>query len=192
MSAFASSDRAEKSGIALEAQQKIYEKYDKNLAGEILQWVQDVTGLSFDTQGDADNFVKVFQDGSVLCNLANALKPGSVKKVNTSAMAFKKMENISFFLKFAEEFVQKSELFQTVDLYEGQDPNAVLICLASLARKSEKNFGRSGLGPKEAQGDRREWTEEQLKAGQNVIGLQMGSNKGATASGLNMGNTRHM
>lgn len=40
MSAFASSDRAEKSGIALEAQQKIYEKYDKNLAGEILQWVQ--------------------------------------------------------------------------------------------------------------------------------------------------------
>ncbi|CAL2029071.1 CBN-CPN-1 protein [Caenorhabditis brenneri] len=192
MSAFASSDRAEKSGIALEAQQKIYEKYDKNLAGEILQWVQDITGQSFDTQGDADNFVKVFQDGSVLCNLANALKPGSVKKVNTSTMAFKKMENISFFLKFAEEFVQKSELFQTVDLYEGQDPNAVLICLASLARKSEKNFGRSGLGPKEAQGDRREWTDEQLKAGQNVIGLQMGSNKGATASGLNMGNTRHM
>ncbi|EGT32821.1 hypothetical protein CAEBREN_09594 [Caenorhabditis brenneri] len=192
MSAFASSDRAEKSGIALEAQQKIYEKYDKNLAGEILQWVQDITGQSFDTHGDADNFVKVFQDGSVLCNLANALKPGSVKKVNTSTMAFKKMENISFFLKFAEEFVQKSELFQTVDLYEGQDPNAVLICLASLARKSEKNFGRSGLGPKEAQGDRREWTDEQLKAGQNVIGLQMGSNKGATASGLNMGNTRHM
>ena len=168
---------------------------------------QEVTGQSFDTQGDADNFVKVFQDGSVLCNLANALKPGSVKKVNTSAMAFKKMENISFFLKFAEEFVQKSELFQvfslkvkenllfcvkTVDLYEGQDPNAVLICLASLARKSEKNFGRSGLGPKEAQGDRREWTEEQLKAGHNVIGLQMGSNKGATAAGLNMGNTRHM
>uniref|UniRef100_A0A8R1HJ83 Calponin-homology (CH) domain-containing protein n=1 Tax=Caenorhabditis japonica TaxID=281687 RepID=A0A8R1HJ83_CAEJA len=166
MSAFASSERAEKSGIALEAQQKIYEKYDKNLAGDILQWVQGITGQSFDTNGDAENFVRVFQDGSLLCNLANALKPGSVKKVNTSAMAFKKMENISFFLKFAEEFVQKSELFQTVDLYEGQDPNAVLICLASLARKAEK-FGRDGLGPKEAQGDRREWTDEQLKATSN-------------------------
>ena len=34
------------------------------------------------------------------------------------------------------------------------------------------------LGPKEAQANVREFTEEQLKQGQNVIGLQMGSNKG--------------
>lgn len=34
------------------------------------------------------------------------------------------------------------------------------------------------LGPKEAQASVREFTEEQLKQGQNVIGLQMGSNKG--------------
>ena len=63
-------------------------------------------------------------------------------------MAFKQMENISFFLAFAEKHIAKSELFQTVDLYEGQDPNAVLICLASLARKSEEAFNKPGLGPK--------------------------------------------
>lgn len=40
--------------------------------------------------------------------------------------------------------------------------------------------------------NRREFTEEQLKAGQNVVGLQMGSNKGATAAGVNFGMTRHM
>lgn len=40
------------------------------------------------------------------------------------------------------------EFLQTVDLYEGQDPNAVLVCLASLARKSEKLCGKPGLGPK--------------------------------------------
>ncbi|CAB3407796.1 unnamed protein product [Caenorhabditis bovis] len=192
MATFAAVDRAEKSGVALEAQQKIHGKYDQELASEILRWVQAVTGQQIDTNGSITNFIELFRNGTLLCTLANALKPGSIKKVNTSSMAFKQMENISFFLKFAEEFVAKSELFQTVDLYEGQDPNAVLICLSALARKSQKHFGVEGLGPKEAEAEKRQWTEEQLKAGQGVIGLQMGSNKGANASGINFGNTRHM
>ncbi|CAD6198904.1 unnamed protein product [Caenorhabditis auriculariae] len=185
-------ERAEKSGIALEAQQKIHGKYDSNLATEILHWVKSVTNENFNPSGDVENFVELFRDGTLLCKLANALKPGAVKKVNASKMAFKQMENISFFLHFAENYVSKTELFQTVDLYEGQDPNAVLVCLSSLARKSEKSFGLAGLGPREAEGDRRQWSEEQLKAGQGIIGLQMGSNKGANQSGINFGNTRHM
>ncbi|KAK6729839.1 hypothetical protein RB195_006724 [Necator americanus] len=184
--------RAQKSGIALEAQQKIHGKYDRDLAVQILEWVKSVTGEDFNTDGSVENFCSLFKDGTLLCRLANSLQPGAVKKINSSAMAFKQMENIAFFLSFAEKHVAKPELFQTVDLYEAQDPNTVLVCLSSLARKSEKLFGKPGLGPKESEGERREWTEEQLKAGQNVIGLQMGSNKGATASGLNFGNTRHM
>ncbi|VDN19953.1 unnamed protein product [Gongylonema pulchrum] len=179
-------DRAPKSGLALEAQRKIHGKYDSELAGELLQWVAHITGSSFSTSGDISNFLEVLKDGTVLCGLANALQPGSVKKVNKSAMAFKQMENISFFLSFAEKHITKSELFQTVDLFEGQDPNAVVICLASLARKAEELFGKPGLGPK------REWSEEKLRAGETIIGLQMGTNKGANASGINMGNTRHM
>ena len=49
-----------------------------------------------------------------------------------------------------------------MDLFEGQDPNAVLVCLSALARKGEK-FGKTGLGPKEAEVEKREWSEEQLK-----------------------------
>ena len=45
-------------------------------------------------------------------------------------------------------------------------------------------------GPVEADTNKREFTEEQLKAGQNVIGLQMGTNKGANASGVSFGATR--
>ena len=82
-------------------------------------------------------------------------------------------------------------MFQTVDLYEAQDPNAVLICLSALARKADK-FGKPSVGPKESQAEKRNWTEEQLKQGDAIIGLQMGSNKGATAAGINMGNHRHM
>jgi hypothetical protein len=86
--------------------------------------------------------------------LANSLQPGAIKKVNQTTMAFKQMENISFFLQFVEKFVPKTELFQTVDLFESQvsrfnmcelchyfkDPNAVLLCLASLARKVLNQF----------------------------------------------------
>lgn len=38
----------------------------------------------------------------------------------------------------------------------------------------------------------REFTEEQLKQGQNVIGLQMGSNKGASQSGDHYGRARQI
>lgn len=54
------------------------------------------------------------------------------------------------------------------------------------------NYGKPGIGPKEAEKNVREFSEEKLKAGQTIIGLQMGSNKGATQSGINFGNTRHM
>ena len=50
--------------------------------------------------------------------------------------------------------------------------------------------GREGYGKKIAEKNVREFTEEQLKAGQNVIGLQMGSNKGASQAGQNFGKSR--
>lgn len=87
-------DRATKSGIALEAQQKIHSKYSEELASQILQWVQGVTGLDIDTSGRIEPFIEILRDGKVLCQLANSLEPGSVKKVNSSSLAFKQMENI--------------------------------------------------------------------------------------------------
>ena len=38
----------------------------------------------------------------------------------------------------------------------------------------------------------REFTEDQLQAGQTVIGLQMGTNKVASQKGMSFGNTRHI
>lgn len=37
---------------------------------------------------------------------------------------------------------------------------------------------------RKAQENRRDFTEDQIKDGKNVIGLQMGSNKGASQSGM--------
>lgn len=64
------------------------------------------------------------------------MKPGSVKKINTGAMAFKCMENINAFLEVAREMgVPAQETFQTVDLWERQNLNSVVICIQSLGRK---------------------------------------------------------
>ena len=48
------------------------------------------------------------------------------------------------------------------------------------------------LGPKEATENKREFTDEQLKAGEGVIGLQMGTNKLASQSGDHFGRPRQV
>jgi hypothetical protein len=46
------------------------------------------------------------------------------------------------------------------------------------------------LGPKPSEENRRDWSDEQLRAGETMIGLQAGSNKGATQAGQSFGATR--
>lgn len=46
------------------------------------------------------------------------------------------------------------------------------------------------LGPKPSEECKRDFTEEQLRAGEGLIGLQAGSNKGATQAGQSIGATR--
>ncbi|KAF5287868.1 hypothetical protein FQA39_LY15644 [Lamprigera yunnana] len=185
-------NRATKSGFAAEAQRKINAKYSDELAQESLEWVKSILCENFSVAGDMDNFYEVLKDGQVLCRLVNCIKPGLVKKINESQMAFKCMENINAFLEAAKTLgVPAQETFQTVDLWERQNLNSVVICLQSLGRKAGQ-FGKPSIGPKEADKNERHFSEEKLRAGQTIIGLQMGSNKGANQSGINMGNTRHM
>ena len=62
--------------------------------------------------------------------------PGAVKKVNKGNLAFKQMENIGLFLAAAEKYgVSKTDLFQTVDLFEKTNMASVLTTLHSLGRR---------------------------------------------------------
>lgn len=59
----------------------------------------------------------------VLGELINSLHDGEkpVKKIQSSTMAFKQMEQVSQFLNAAEAYgVNKTDMFQTVDLWEGE------------------------------------------------------------------------
>ena len=185
-------NRATKSGFAAEAQKKIMSKYSEDQAAEALEWIKVVTGENINTSGDMDNLHETLKDGVLLCKLINQLKPGTIKKVNVTTMAFKCMENIGGFLDAAIAMgVPAQESFQTVDLWERQNLNSVVICLQSLGRKASL-FGKPSIGPKEADKNVRNFSDEQLRASEGIINLQYGSNKGATQSGINFGNTRHM
>jgi transgelin len=46
------------------------------------------------------------------------------------------------------------------------------------------------LGPKPAEENKRDFSDDVLIAGKTVIGLQAGSNKGATQAGQNIGASR--
>lgn len=192
--------RAEKSGFAKEAKEKIDAKYDASQASQLMSWISDLLkeagnqSSSFSTDGSVDSVYETLKDGTILCRLVNALQPNSIpeSKIKPSKMAFKCMETISLFLDSASKLgVQEHELFRTVDLWEQQNMAQVTTCLQSLARKASK-WGKQSLGPKESEANRRSFTEEQLKAGDTIVSLQYGSNKGATQQGLSFGNTRHM
>lgn len=46
------------------------------------------------------------------------------------------------------------------------------------------------LGPRPAEENRREFSEEQMRASESIIGLQAGTNRGASQSGQSFGATR--
>lgn len=69
------------------------------------------------------------------------------------------------------------------------------LSLYSLGRQTQKHPEWKGptLGPKMAEKNERTFTEEQLRASEGQLNLQMGYNKGASQSGHGgFGNTRHM
>uniref|UniRef100_A0A023FX39 Calponin n=1 Tax=Amblyomma parvum TaxID=251391 RepID=A0A023FX39_AMBPA len=178
-------------GLSAQVQNKIAGKRDPALEESIMQWMSAILGQPL-PQGD---FGDILRDGVVLCNLMNKLMPGCIPKINTSGGQFKLMENITHFQNAAKQWgVPEIDVFQTVDLWEKRNIPQVAQCLMAVGRACYNHPEYRGpcLGPKPAEEQKREWTQEQLRAGEGIINLQYGSNKGATQSGQNFGNTRHM
>lgn len=187
-------------GLTAEVKSKIAAKYDVEMEQEARLWMEAVTQERLVEDADSsvplglDGFHAALKDGQYLCKLANALiGPGTVK-FGTSKLAFKQMENIGKFLEACEKYgLNKTDLFQTVDLYEKQNVWQVVLTIHALGRKAQKNgFTGPTLGPKESEKNVRDFSAEQLAAGQNVIGLQYGTNKLASQAGMSFGGQRHI
>ncbi|XP_068601989.1 transgelin [Brachionichthys hirsutus] len=188
-------------GLSRQIQDKINSKYDPELELILVEWItrQCSSDVGKPEPGKME-FQAWLKDGCVLSELINSLFPGEkpLKKTQSSSMAFKQMEKISQFLSAAEKYgVTKTDMFQTVDLWEAKDLAAVQRTLSALGSLAvTKDEGTYNGDPtwffKKAQENKRDFTEDQMKAGKNVIGLQMGSNRGASQGGMSYGRQRQI
>ncbi|XP_021169439.1 calponin-3 isoform X1 [Fundulus heteroclitus] len=169
----------------------IAQKYDLQKEEELRFWIEDVTGMVI-----GDNFQKGLKDGVILCELINKLQPGSVKKINHSQLNWHKLENLGNFIKAILAYgLKPSDIFEANDLFENGNMTQVqttLLALASMA-KTKGLDTKVDIGVKYADRQARRFDEEKIKAGQCVIGLQMGTNKCASQAGMTAyGTRRHL
>lgn len=84
------------------------------------------------------------------------------------------------------------DLFQTTDLWDKKNIVLVTTTIFAIGRTAYKHPEWRGpfLGPRPSEEHKREFTEEQLRAGEAIIGLQAGQNRGATQAGQNFGASR--
>lgn len=173
---------------------KLAAKYDQDLEKKQRAWISEVTNIPIP---DDMQFHDLLKDGIVLCALIEALVPGSIKKPfpHTKLLnSFRCMENIQAFLESCEQQgVGRHCLFQTCDLYDGSNMTQVQTTISQLASVAVSRgifTGECDFAIKVSAKQKRNWSNDKLNAGQAIIGLQMGSNKGASQSGMSFGTAR--
>ncbi|XP_025086690.1 myophilin-like [Pomacea canaliculata] len=181
-----------------EVNKKIKEKYDVNLEQESREWIECLLNIELVPGADPktplghDKFCEVLRDGQILCRFINVLKPGSVKKINPPKTNFFMMENIGKFLEACTAYgLSVQDQFNTAALFERTNMTQVVNTLHALGRKAQANgFEGPTIGVRESAYNPRNFSEETLREGQTIIGLQMGTNKGANQKGINFGKGR--
>ncbi|XP_027542128.1 LIM and calponin homology domains-containing protein 1 isoform X3 [Neopelma chrysocephalum] len=97
---------------------------------EAQKWIEQVTGRSF---GEKD-FRSGLENGILLCELLNAIKPGLVKKINRLPTPIAGLDNIILFLRGCKELgLKESQLFDPGDLQDTS--NRVTIKNVDYSRK---------------------------------------------------------
>jgi len=143
--------------------------HDADLEAQVVKWVEDIVGAE-SAKGD-QSMHEWLKSGKVLCQLLNAIKPGTVKKVNTMNAPFKQMENITFFMDGARGIgVPEFAMFGTPDLYEEKNMDSVTKCLFTLGgvvqtKVPEFSGPKLGIQMAEAKDAKREKGQVDLSRG---------------------------
>ncbi|KAM5192217.1 LIM and calponin homology domains-containing protein 1 [Mantella aurantiaca] len=91
---------------------------------EAQKWIEQVTGRSF---GDKD-FRTGLENGILLCELLNAIKPGLIKKINRLPTPIAGLDNVTLFLRGCKEIgLKESQLFDPGDLQDASNRTTVRI-----------------------------------------------------------------
>ncbi|XP_053311371.1 LIM domain only protein 7 isoform X4 [Spea bombifrons] len=82
---------------------------------EAQRWVEEVTGKSFGNQ----DFRCALENGVLLCDLINKIKPGIIKKINRLSTPIAGLDNINVFLRGCEKLgLKEAQLFHPGDLQD--------------------------------------------------------------------------
>ncbi|XP_029982849.1 LIM domain only protein 7-like isoform X2 [Sphaeramia orbicularis] len=82
---------------------------------EAQRWIEEVTGKSF----GCNDFRGALENGVLLCDLINQLKPGIIKRVNRLSTPIAGLDNVSVFLKACGKLgLNESQLFHPGDLQD--------------------------------------------------------------------------
>ncbi|MEE6487496.1 hypothetical protein FKM82_014920, partial [Ascaphus truei] len=177
--------------VKLFSPRQLAEKYDPQTETELRVWIEEMSGMPI-----GPDFQKGLKDGIVLCKLMNRLSPNAIPKVNVSKQNWHQLENLSNFIKAMSLYGMKSvDIFEANDLFENGNMTQVQVSLLSLAGMAKTRGQHSGvdIGVKYSEKQERCFDENTKKAGQCVIGLQMGTNKCASQSGMTAyGTRRHL
>ncbi|XP_056339886.1 LIM domain only protein 7 isoform X4 [Oenanthe melanoleuca] len=120
---------------------------------EARRWLEAVTGQSFGTK----DFRAALENGVLLCDLINKIKPGIIKKINLLPTPIAGLDNINVFLKACENIgLKEAQLFHPGDLQDlsnrvtvkPEETNRrvknVLITLYWLGRKAQSDPDYNG------------------------------------------------
>ncbi|XP_053521492.1 LIM domain only protein 7 isoform X5 [Artibeus jamaicensis] len=115
---------------------------------EAQRWVEEVTEKNFETK----DFRASLENGVLLCDLINKIKPGVIKKINRLSTPIAGLDNINVFLKACEQIgLKEAQLFHPGDLQDlsnrvtvkqeetDRRVKNVLITLYWLGRKAQSN-----------------------------------------------------
>ena len=74
----------------------------KVLVIKVKEWIEAILGVQFG-DGLPHSYLEDMSDGIMMCNLINAMKPGTITRIETSTRQEKKLANITEFLNVCDE-----------------------------------------------------------------------------------------
>jgi len=120
-------------------QKRIETKLDRNREQKAKAWLEELLGEKF----EEETFQDALKTGVRLCQALNKVYPQSVPKINpATGPVFNQRENIGNYVKACGRLgFNKSNLFETLDLYEGQNLTKVIENVYELAHFGSRKPG---------------------------------------------------
>jgi len=114
---------ARSDGVQEAIQARLEGKLDRSREQKVRAWLETILHERF----QEESLQEALKSGVRLCKALNVVFPGTIQKINEKGLAALQRENISNYLQACASLdFNKSNLYDTNDLYEGRNPVKVV------------------------------------------------------------------